>query len=95
MSTNEPTRPLQQATRPAQTRHGPGTSRPSNETRRINLSIPIPRITGLTALSSSTLLLETARGDIPPAYTWPCITLTALGAAYDLIRRALDHHQRT
>ncbi|MER6084082.1 hypothetical protein [Streptomyces sp. NPDC001833] len=48
-------------------------------------------MTGLTALSSGALLIEIARGDIPPAYVWPCITLAALGAAYDLARRALDH----
>jgi len=92
LTSNDRSAPHRQRPRPAQT-HTTTRDTNDNPPRRINISLPIPRITGLTAVSSGALLIEIARGDIPPAYIWPSIALAALGAAYDLARRALDQHQ--
>ncbi|MER5549693.1 hypothetical protein ABT072_46715 [Streptomyces sp. NPDC002589] len=101
MTLNDATRPHRQRPRTAPRRTGPPDHNPPTHTRngsdepprRINFSIPIPRVSGITALSSSAVLIEIARGDIPHGYVWPSVALAALGAAYDLGRRALDHHR--
>lgn len=98
VTTKKPARRHRQRPRSTRVRaelpHGklPARTRKDEPSGRINFSVPIPRASGFTALSSGALLIEIARGDIPTSYVWPCVALAALGATYDLARRALDRH---
>ena len=95
---NDRNAPHQQHPRPAQTTHHDQETSGADATRRINVSIPLPRLSGIataaTTGGSTGLLVSFVTGDVQPIYVWPSVTLIALGMLYDLTRRALEQHQR-
>lgn len=63
--------------------------------RQVNLSLPVPRITGVSAVGAgSGLIVAVATGNVEPVYVWPCVALAGLGMAYDLARRLLARPPR-